>query len=129
MITLFEEYTKRLTERERVKLMPLLVYYLNKKNPDKENPINNSDIQSMFYDHGHKVEDYRIRKILNVIRLTHSVKRLVANSKGYYICSDKADFEEYIKSLEQREAAISEMKKALIKDYHESLMPGCLFND
>lgn len=48
----------------------------------------------------------RIRKIVNHIRLTGACPGLLANSKGYYVSTDREEVQAYIDSLKERANAI-----------------------
>jgi hypothetical protein len=112
MIPGFEEYTYKLTEYERQKLLPLLINLLNGRE-GKEKAILNREILEEFskqFDKDNKpfkISDARVRKLINHIRTNGIITGLIATSKGYYISKDAAEVQRYIKSLYYRSEVIS----------------------
>ena len=111
MLTGFEIETAPLTKQEEGVLMPLLVKGLITK-IGKDNAITNKEIRTRLKERGVVISDARIRKIINFIRVNQLIKNLISTSKGYYIATTKEEVAEYIKSLEQREAAIRQLRKS-----------------
>lgn len=111
MLTGFEIETAPLTKQEEGVLMPLLVKGLITK-IGKDNAITNKEIRTRLKERGVVISDARIRKIINFIRVNQLIKNLISTSKGYYIATTKEEVLEYIKSLEQREAAIRQLRKS-----------------
>lgn len=114
MINGFEEETAPLTEAEH-KMVPWFVAGLSTK-IGADMAITSDEMAKAILDKkGVTVTGARIRKIINYIRVTHQVPRLMATSKGYYITNDRAELGRYIQSLKQREEAIRAMRTALEK--------------
>lgn len=63
-----------------------------------------------------KVNDARVRKIINHIRMNGLVKNLVASSKGYYVENNIHNLKQYIISLEQRAQSIQAVADVLKRD-------------
>lgn len=111
-ITNFEDWTHELTEEE-LELIPIFKKALKLK-IGKSNAITNSDIQKGLEKNLNiKLNPARIRKIIQYIRLTGKVERLIASSKGYYISNDKKEIIKYIESLMQRADMIQLLAKQL----------------
>ena len=112
MLEFFEEYTAALTEEERQTLLPLMVRSL-KQHVGRENAVTNKRMREGLEAWGYKVSDARIRKLINHIRRYSRVECLMATGKGYYVTEDVAELEQYLKSLEKRAKAISEVKRQI----------------
>lgn len=116
MITGFKEQTYELTDYELNTLVPLLISGLSSK-IGKANAISNRNMVKALRDSGHKVSEPRIRKMINYIRCEGLVDRLLANSSGYYVSNSGIEIKEYLKSLEQRESAIAQVRQALERQF------------
>jgi len=69
----------------------------------KENAISGAKIISIYKDrHGIKLNDGRLRKIIQYIRLHNLSPRLAACSKGYFIANKDEEYNEWIISMEKR---------------------------
>lgn len=112
MIKGFEKETHPLTKVEESQL-PLVVERL-KKAKGKQNSAVNQDIIDYIVSHGFTSNSARIRKLINHIRTNGLVKHLISTSLGYYIATNKKEYDSYILSLEQRISAITEVRDALI---------------
>jgi len=112
MITNFEEITKELTETEIKKVIPLMINGLKTK-IGKSKVITNKEMIEGLKQFGVKTSSPRVRKLIQAIRLTGSVERLIATSKGYYISNDVNELETYIESLNQRANSILLLSKQL----------------
>ena len=110
-IVLFEPETTDLTEYE-MKLVPIMVNCLKSK-IGKENAVKNSYMVEKMQEHGHDVNEIRIRKLISYIRREGLVDCLMASNKGYYITTDKSEMSNYIQSLIGREEAIHEVRMAM----------------
>lgn len=110
-IVLFEPETTDLTEYE-MKLVPIMVNCLKSK-IGKENAVKNSYMVEKMREHGHDVNEIRIRKIISYIRRKELVDCLMASNKGYYITEDKNEMWNYTQSLLGREEAIHEVRMAM----------------
>ena len=117
MIKNFEELTQDLAP-EDLKLIPILVKGF--KNHGPTNPIKLKDLMSSLNEYiqrsqlGKKVDDIRIRKLINFIR-SSSIIPLLATHKGYFVSYDQKDITDQITSLEQRSQAIINASSGLSK--------------
>ena len=98
MIQGFSEQTKPLTPYENEVILPLILQGFHSK-----------------VGKGYKVDNARLRKIINHIRVNGMVIGLIATSEGYYIAETRKELEVYLKSLEGREGAIHAVRKSLEK--------------
>ena len=112
MINGFERETAPLTDYEKDTLLPLLVRGLSSK-IGKNMAVSNKYIVSRLIKQGYKIDEARVRKIINHIRLKGLVPCLVATSAGYYIATDEEELREYIESLRGRESAIRAVREAI----------------
>ena len=62
---------------------------------------------------GLKVDEARIRKIINHIRINGMVIGLIATSDGYYIAQTQSEIDNYLQSLKGRENAIKAVRVSL----------------
>ncbi len=118
MITNFENQTHELNTYERDVLLPLIIKGLKTK-VGKENAVTNKQICKALKQQGYKINDARVRKLVQYIRVNHIVHLVIATSKGYYLATTKDEVEKYIKSLTERLSAIQETRNAIIKQLAE----------
>ena len=111
-IVLFEQETSKLSEYEMDELMPVMVKCLQNK-VGKENAVTNCYMVEKMQEHGYKISEARVRKIINYIRIHGLIDRLMASNKGYYITEDKNEMWNYVQSLIGREEAIHEVRLAM----------------
>ena len=111
-ILLFEPDTSKLSEYEMDELMPVMVKCLQNK-VGKENAVTNCYMVEKMQEHGYKISEARVRKIINYIRIHGLIDRLMASNKGYYITEDKNEMWNYVQSLIGREEAIHEVRMAM----------------
>ena len=114
MINGFTNETKPLSEYERNTLTPIIVRGLSMK-IGKERAIKNSEICAKMRLAGYKIDNARLRKVINHIRVNALLPGVIATSEGYYIATTKTEMADYIASLESRESAIHEVSVALRK--------------
>lgn len=112
MIQGFSEQTKPLTPYENDVILPLILQGFHAK-IGKEKAITNQQICSTLKKQSYKVDNARLRKIINHIRINGMVIGLIATSEGYYIAETRKELEVYLKSLEGREGAIHAVRKSL----------------
>lgn len=112
MITNFEEITKELNQHEHDVIVPILIKVLRQR-VGKDRAITNRTIVSELKKMNIKTSSPRIRKMIHFIRITGTVTRLIATSKGYFVPRTKAQLEKYIESLHQRVNSINEIIKQL----------------
>lgn len=118
MITGFENITHDLTEYEKG-LVPVFAMGFKSK-VGKENAVTNKQIVEKLSSK-YKITDARVRKIINYIRNKNIIPGLVASSDGYYVTNDPEELKRYISSLDQREAAIREVKIGMLNYLKEVL--------
>ena len=92
--------------------MPVMVKCLQNK-VGKENAVTNCYMVEKMQEHGYKISEARVRKIINYIRIHGLIDRLMASNKGYYITEDENEMSNYIQSLIGREEAIHEVRLAM----------------
>ncbi len=114
MINGFTNETKPLSEYERDTLTPIIVRGLSMK-IGKERAIKNSEICAKMRLQGYRIDNARLRKVINHIRVNALLPGVIATSEGYYIATTKEEMADYIASLESRESAIHEVSVALRK--------------
>lgn len=114
MINGFTNETKPLSEYERDTLTPIIVRGLSMK-IGKERAIKNSEICARLRMQGYRIDNARLRKVINHIRVNALLPGVIATSEGYYIATTKEEMADYIASLESRESAIHEVSVALRK--------------
>lgn len=112
MIINFEKQTHELTEYEQRTVMPQVIKGLSKR-IGKENAITNKMMVQKLRDHGYKVNEPRIRKIIHEIRITGAVECLMATSSGYYISYNWDELNQYTQSLCQRADSIYHIAKQM----------------
>lgn len=112
MIAGFSEQTKPLSSYESETLLPLIVQGLHSK-VGKDKAITNQQICTALKNRGCKLDNARLRKIINHIRINNLVIGLIATSDGYYIAEDKKELEVYVGSLRGRENAIRVVRQSL----------------
>lgn len=114
MIQGFSEQTKSLTPYESNVILPLVLQGFH-STVGKEKAITNQQICFSLKRQGYKIDNARLRKIINHIRINGMVIGLIATSEGYYIAETRKELEVYLKSLEGREGAIHAVRISLEK--------------
>lgn len=89
MIKGFDQETQPLNDYEMGVLLPLLVRGLRTK-IGRENAVTNKHIVSSLKG-SYKLNDARVRKIINHIRTNDLIPGLIANSDGYFIAQSEAE--------------------------------------
>lgn len=113
MIKGFDRETQPLTEYELGVLLPLLIEGLQTK-LGRENAVTNKHIVNALKD-AYKLNEARVRKIINHIRTNDLVPGLIATSEGYFIATTEAELLEYEESLKGREDAIREVRLSIAR--------------
>jgi hypothetical protein len=109
----FEEHTHDLTSTEMEIIVPAIIKGLNTK-IGKENAITNKQmVEGLYAVKRVRTTGPRIRKMINHIRLSGKIERLVATSKGYYISNDPEELKDYVESLHQRAESIAALAAQL----------------
>ena len=113
MINGFEKETEDLSEYELTELLPILLKHLPRKK-GTENAITGAAIRKGIEANlDYVISGARLRKLINYIRKNDLIPCLIASSKGYYVATDNADVQRFIKSLEQRETAIRNVRLSM----------------
>lgn len=120
MINGFEEQTHELTEYEEKTLLPLIITGLKTK-VGEENIITSTEIVTKMKQCGYKLDQARLRKIVNHIRVNNLIYNLLASSKGYYIAIDASQCRDFIESLDQRINAIITVRDAMKYQLEQSI--------
>lgn len=113
MIKGFDRETQPLTEYELGVLLPLLIEGLQTK-LGRENAVTNKHIVNALKG-AYKLNEARVRKIINHIRTNDLVPGLIATSEGYFIATTEAELLEYEESLKGREDAIREVRLSIAR--------------
>lgn len=114
MIKNFEEETQPLTEYEETTLLPVILRGLKTKQ-GRESAVTNRTIVVRLSVAGYKINEARVRKIINHIRTTDILPGLIATSTGYFLATDEAELLDYEESLLGRENAIKEVRLAIAR--------------
>ena len=112
MINGFQAQTEPLTDYERDVLLPVICKGLVTKIGEAK-AITNGTITKAMQGAGYRLNDARLRKIINHIRTNGMVKWLIATSKGYYVATSTNEVEQYIDSLRGREDAIRAVRESM----------------
>ena len=113
MVNGFEKETEELSEYELTELLPILVEHLPKKLGVEKATTGAAIRKGIELNLDFVISGARLRKLINYIRKNDLVPCLVASSKGYYVATDNADVQRFIESLEQREAAIRNVRLSM----------------
>lgn len=102
MLTLFENITEDLTDREKNILVPMLVDTLKQAND--ENRFRCKHLVGWFKSAGEHMSEARIRKMVNYCRTTNAFKNkvLIGAHDGYYLTDSIAEIDKQIESLQGR---------------------------
>ena len=112
MLNGFEKQTEPLNDYERDVLLPIIVQGL-KIRVGESRAITNRKMTTNLTNKGYKVSDGRVRKLINHIRNSALVERLVATSKGYFVATDAKTMRDYIATLKGREGAIRAVRESM----------------
>lgn len=112
MLNGFEKQTEPLTDYEREVLLPIVIQGL-KIRVGESRAITNRKMTTNLTNKGYKVSDGRVRKLINHIRNSALVERLVATSKGYFVATDAKTMRDYIATLKGREGAIRAVRESM----------------
>lgn len=113
MIKGFDQETQPLNDYEMGVLLPLLVRGLRTK-IGRENAVTNKHIVNTLKG-SYKLNDARVRKIINHIRTNDLIPGLIATSDGYFIAQSEAELLEYEESLKGREDAIRAVRLSIAR--------------
>lgn len=112
MLNGFAQQTEPLTDYERDTLLPVICRGLITKVGEAK-AITNTAITRAMKGAGYQLNEARVRKIINHIRVHGMIRWLIATSKGYYIATSRQEMEDYIGSLRGRELAIRAVRKSM----------------
>lgn len=90
-------------------LMPILVDSLKTK-IGKENAVTSTQIVGALRNHGLKLSERNVFRIVNHIRINDLIVGLMGSPKGYYIISSEQEFIKYEDILLSREAALKKVR-------------------
>lgn len=111
MIKGFENITFELTNDEKLMVPVILKGFENHKG--KQNAIKSSEIVNKMKSKGYKLNDSRLRKIVNYIRST-GIAPICSNSNGYWYSVSIQEIKDEIISLNQRANAIKSASNGLM---------------
>ncbi len=100
MIPGFEDMTHEVNDDE-ILLATEMAKAFNRR-IGKEKAISGAKIIASYKRHGVKLNDGRLRKIIQYIRLHNLSPRLAACSKGYFIADKDEDYQVWIESMKKR---------------------------
>lgn len=123
MINGFEELTKPLTDEE-FKAMEIIVPILKRAIGDTAAIPNRKLSFILRSQHRIHMDGVRIRKIINYIRIKGLIPHLLSSSGGYFVSHDEQQIKRYIRSLQQREAAIAAVRNAIEKQKVNEVQGG-----
>lgn len=111
MITNFVKETEELTTEEKELALYIAIYLKARR---KQNPVTSNEIIiGVKRMKGITLSGARLRKVVRWIRLSGEIVHLMATSKGYYVCTDKEEWDTYIQSLEERWESIKYLADAM----------------
>jgi len=118
MITNFEDITYE-TSPQEIQIAKFLGKYFNKFHRGKAKSITSVKIIKMLVKENKnwRMNDARLRKIINYIRHKNLCNCLIATSKGYYVSAKKEEVQTYIQSLEERAYEIERVKNSLVAQF------------
>jgi len=141
MIRNFEEYTDEMTDDERNFILPRIIQILSlaigreKAVSNKQILLSiNSDFRMIDPDISEeakkmqkvKTRPARIRHMIHILRVSHTIPFLVAGHYGYHISCDPEEIENYIGSIDDRLRSIYALRRALkhqVKHYEYQTEP------
>ena len=122
MIKNFDKETAPLNEYERG-LAAIIANCFKEHHVGREKAVSSSKICCGMRRIGHRLDSARLRKIINYLRTSHTVKGLVANNEGYYIATTEQEMKDYALSLKERATAIFAVEQALSAQCRDMFQP------
>jgi hypothetical protein len=121
MIQGFETQTAELDNYEKRVLLPIVIKGLQSHVGEKRAVKNARIVYALGCRQfgAYKIDEVRVRKLINHIRLNGLIPGLCATSKGYFIAENETELSKFIESLEGRENAIKAVRLALVKQHRE----------
>lgn len=118
MITNFEDITYE-TSPQEIQIAKFLGKFFNKNHRGKAKSITSINIIKMLIKENKnwRMNDARLRKIINYVRHKNLCNCLIATSKGYYVSAKKDEVQTYIQSLEERAYEIERVKESLVAQF------------
>lgn len=116
MITGFEEKTKPLSEDEE-KYLSVLIKAFETMKKGKKNAVNASYIIERLASIDIFIDEVRLRKLIQHIRVNNMIYGLCSISSGYFICENGEEFYQTLKSLKERIENQTATFKALRNQY------------
>lgn len=113
MIKGFDQETQPLNDYETGVLLPLLVSGLRTK-VGRGSAVTNKHIVNALKGTC-KLNDARVRKIINHIRTNDLIPGLIATSDGYFIAESETELLDYEESLKGREDAIRAVRLSIAR--------------
>lgn len=120
MIKGFEHITKPLSNEEK-DLIPVIVKGF-KFHVGKQNIISGKEIIKRMTSNNYKINEARLRKIINYIR-SNGIAPICSNARGYWYSNSINEMKSQIESLKQRSLAIDMAAHGLeifINEYYKS---------
>jgi len=118
MRTNFEELTFELNDDE-FKIAQITVEKIKTK-IGKMNTVTGGRIRDFFTSKGNKMNEARVRKIIQFIRISGMIKNLVGSSNGYYIADSAKEAARAVVSLREQSRAIKASADVLAKQGTET---------
>lgn len=100
----FERYTEKLNEKEKTVYLPWFIAGLGTKVGKDKKITGPKIIEAIFNRYSIKLGETQVRKIIAYIRDNDLLPGLIADQNGYHISKDPKEIQDYIESLEAREA-------------------------
>lgn len=113
MIYGFEKETQPLCEYDKNVLLPVIISGLKTKIGEK-NAITNIKMIKALKQHGyHSLNEAKIRKIINHIRINGLIINLIASNKGYWIEENIDKRKKYVDGIKQRANSMLALLKSI----------------
>lgn len=100
----FERYTEKLSQKEKEVYVPWFITGLGTKVGKEKKITGPQMIEGINNRYKIKLGETQVRKIIAYIRENDLLPGLIASQNGYWISKDKQEIQDYIESLEAREA-------------------------
>ena len=117
MIKGFEDVTKKISDYEKKRLVPLVAEVLKHRVGFRKAATNKMIREYLELEDGVIISDTVMRRIINYIRRKNLVPCLIATSRGYYVADEAKDMEVYMESLEGRIEAIRTVLTSIMRQY------------
>lgn len=101
MIQVFDKQTAPLNDYEQHTLLPVIIRGLREK-VGIRNRVTSTKIVAGMRKAGYKLDDVRLRKIINYIRNNELIPCLASSGKGYFIATSSQEIDACIASIQGR---------------------------